>query len=182
MKYFVTILVLVSVMCINNAKSENPIRVGGELGVQLPVGDFGDGASAGFGISGIFHYYLQPQLILGGTIGYQSWGGEVDGFSWSNIPIMALINYQFNTDGLIPFVGAELGLNSFGASYEFDFFGQTQSGSTSEMYFGINLLGGIESKLNENMSWRVNAKYNIIMGDETLSFLGINAGVMYHLK
>ena len=182
MKYFVTIFVLVSVMCINTAQSQNPMRIGGELGLQLPVGDFGDAANMGFGISGIFQYYLQPQLILGGTIGYQSWGSDFEGFSYSNIPIMALLNYQFNTEGMIPFVGAELGLNSFGASAEYEYLGVTRSTSSSEMYFGISILGGVESKLNENLSWRVNAKYNIIMGDDNISFLGINAGVMYHLK
>lgn len=179
MKYLITVITFLVLVSATTVYSQNPMRIGGELGLQLPMGDFGDGASTGFGLSGIFQYYLQPQLIIGGTLGYQSWGGKTDGFSWSNIPIMGLINYQFNTEGLIPFVGAELGLNMLSTSY--DIFGFTGSSSSTE--FGINLLGGVEQRLNENLSWRVNAKYNIIMGgDGNLSFLGINAGVMYHLK
>jgi opacity protein-like surface antigen len=163
--------------------SQNPMRVGGELGVQLPMGSFGDAYNTGFGLSGIFQYEMSPEMTLGGTIGYQSWGGKVDGYSFSNIPIMGLINYKFNTTGLIPFIGAEAGLNMSSASYEFDFFGVKQSGSASETNFGINLLGGVESRMNENLSWRINAKYNIIMtSGSSTSFLGINAGLMYHLK
>ncbi|MBX3043455.1 MAG: outer membrane beta-barrel protein [Candidatus Kapabacteria bacterium] len=179
MKYFITILALVTVLTFTSVAQDgpNPMRIGGEVGLQLPVGDFGNAANAGFGISGIFQYYLQPQLIIGGTIGYQSWGTDADGFSFSNIPIMALLNYQFNTEGLIPFVGAELGFNSFGATVKF--FGETMSNSNLE--FGLNILGGIEQRINEKLSWRANAKYNIIFSDGSASYLGVNAGVMYNL-
>jgi hypothetical protein len=178
MKYFMAIFIFVVFAGTISANAQNPMRVGGELGVQLPMGDFGDGANTGFGISGIFHYHLNPNLIIGGTLGYQSWGGKSDGFSWSNIPIMGLINYMFATEGLKPFVGGELGINSTSVSY--DIFGFTGSESTTNL--GINILGGVEQQLNENLSWRVNAKYNIIFDSEdNLSFLGINAGIMYHL-
>lgn len=159
--------------------SQNPMRIGGELGVQLPMGDFGDGAGTGFGLSGIFQYEMSPEVYLGGTLGYQSFGGKVDGYSYSNIPIMALINYKFSGGNITPFIGAEAGLNMFSASYEI--FGY--KGSSSDTYFGINLLAGIESRMNPNLSWRVNAKYNIIMSSgSNATFLGINAGLMYHLK
>jgi opacity protein-like surface antigen len=179
MKYYITVIAFLVLLSTSSVYSQNPMRVGGELGIQLPMGDFGDGANTGFGLSGIFQYQLQPQIIVGGTLGYQSWGGQAEGFSWSNIPIMGLINYQFNTEGLIPFVGAELGLNMLSASY--DIFGF--SGSSSSTEFGINILGGVEQRLNENLSWRVNAKYNMILASgSNITYLGINAGVMYHLK
>lgn len=159
--------------------ANNPMRVGGEVGIQLPMGDFGDGYSTGFGLSGIFQYEMNPNLIVGGTIGYQSWGGKSDGYSASNIPLLGIINYKLNESGLIPFIGAEAGLNFLSVSY--DIFGFT--GSSSETYFGINILGGIEQRLNENLSWRINAKYNIILSSgSSTTYLGINAGVMYHLK
>ncbi len=179
MKYLITAIAFLVLVSATTVYSQNPMRVGGELGLQLPMGDFGDGANAGFGLSGIFQYQLQPQIIIGGTLGYQSWGGKTDGVSWSNIPIMGLINYQFNTEGLIPFVGAELGLNMLSSSYNIFGF----SGSSSSTEFGINILAGVEKRFNENLSWRVNAKYNIIMASgSNLTYLGINAGVMYHLK
>lgn len=161
------------------SQQPNPMRIGGELGLQLPMGDFGDAAGTGFALAGIFQYELNPNLIIGGTIGYQSFGGKSDGYSWSNIPIMGLVNYKFNPDGLIPFVGAEFGLNMLSVTVEAPFFGSYSSSSTE---LGINFLGGVEQRLNQNLSWRVNAKYNIIFNSGgNLSFLGINAGVMYHL-
>lgn len=180
MKYFLTLIALFVIVGTSQVYSNNPMRVGGELGLQLPMGDFGDGANTGFGLSGIFQYDLQPQITVGGTIGYQSWGGKTDGFSWSNIPIMGLVNYKFNTEGLIPFVGAEFGLNMLSVTVDSGFFGSFSSSSTE---IGLNLLGGVEQRINENLSWRVNAKYNIVLASgSNLTYLGINAGVMYHLK
>lgn len=177
MKIFWILCAFVFFLVFSQAEAQHPMHIGGEVGLQLPTGDFGDAANAGFGISGIFQYYLQPGLVIGGTIGYQSWGSDVDGVSFSNIPIMALLNYYFTAQGMKPFIGVELGLNA--SSSEIKFFGISQS--NSETNLGFSVLGGIETVLNEDLNLRVNAKYNIIFGDENTTFFGINAGLMYKL-
>lgn len=177
MKYFFAVLTIVILSSVLSANAQNQMRVGGEVGIQLPMGDFGDAAKTGFGISGIFHYQVEPNIIVGGTIGYQSWSGEYNMYSFSNIPIMGIFNYMFSTEKFRPFVGAELGLNSTTTSVEY--FGV--SGSDSEMNLGFNLLGGVEYDINEKLILRANVKYNIIFEDSNITFFGINAGVMYRI-
>lgn len=182
MKSFLVLLVAVALLAPGKSFAKDNMRIGGDVGIGLPTGDFGDAANMGFGLTGSFHYYIQPNLILGGTLGYYTFGGTereyfgetYDGPDFNIIPIMGLINYKFGTTGMIPFIGAELGFVSFGVSME--------SESDSEMYFGINILGGIEQKINDKLSWRATAKYNVIMTDgSNATFLSVSGGLYFKL-
>ena len=169
----------------NNIYSQNNIRVGGELGLQKPVGDFGEISNTGFGFTGIFQYSMNPNLIVGGTLGYHYWGakgiGDLLSGSFSTIPVMVLMNYKFNSPNLIPFIGCELGMNFYSTNSDIliNQIKYTQTKNYND--FGFNILAGIEQKINENMIWRINAKYNLMFDFDSYSqeFIGINAGVMY---
>ncbi len=182
MKYFAILFAVVALLATNTIEAKDNMRIGGDVGIAIPTGDMGDAANMGFGLNGSFHYYIQPNLILGGTIGYYTFGGKemeyfgetFNGPDYNIIPIMGLINYKFGNTGMIPFIGAELGFVNFGVSME--------SESDSEMYFGINILGGIEQKINDKLSWRATAKYNVIMTDgSNATFLSISGGLYFKI-
>jgi len=179
MKIFTAIFMFVALLAVGTIQAKDQMKLGGELGIGVPTGEFGDVAGVGFGLTGHFHYYIQPNLIVGGTLGYYSFAGkEIDLAGWgkvdypnsSIIPIMGLINYKFGTSGMIPFVGGELGLVTWGMEGE----------STTE--FGVNLLGGIEQAINQNLGWRATAKYNIVMTEgDNLTFFTVSGGIYFNL-
>lgn len=179
MKIFAVIFAFVALLAATNMEAKEPMKIGGELGIGVPTGDFGDLAGVGFGLTGHFHYYMQPNLIIGGTLGYYSFGGkEIDNSFFgkytyptsSIIPIMGLVNYKFGNSGMIPFIGGELGFVTWGVD------------GASETKLGINVLGGIEQEINQNLSWRATAKYNLVMTEgNNLTFFTVSGGLYFNL-
>lgn len=152
------------------------------LGLQAPIGDFADGANMGFGINLAGKYMLNDNMAVGLNLGYNRFGGEDWDFgegdykvSYSMIPITGLFEYHFGGEAIKPYVGADLGLYSFGARVKYS----GESESDSEMYFGLAPVAGILYDLNENLRLCANIKlHNVFSEGESLSWFGINAGVV----
>jgi len=165
------------------------MAVGGQAGISLPMGDFGDAANLGFGFLGNFFYGVTNDIDLTGSIGYFTWGGDVPSgsnadVSFSDVPVIAGARYYFQRQAFTPYGVAELGLHFFSGGVDFSyvdpFTGQTVSSSAdnSSTEFGLGLGGGFLYDLG-NMTLDVNAKINIVSDANHISVM---AGIRYPLK
>lgn len=179
---------LVVFMVVLSLSTSAQIRVGGQAGLAVPMGDFGDLVGMGFGFHGLFVYQLQPQLELTGLLGYTTFGSKDEAiyadYSISTIPLLAGVRYSFSEQGVNPFrpyVGAELGLQFQSVSYEVDFggfFGGRQEYSASNTEFCFAPQAGFYYELSPAIDLDVNLKLNIISDS---NYLGVNAGILYQL-
>jgi len=156
-------------------KGKMTLGVGGEFG--LPMGDFGDGYTMGFGGSGRFQYGIQDNITIYGQIAYISWSEDEDVIpsdaSSYSLEFLAGGKYGFGSG----FYGlAELGINSFGFSYDYTdpFSGQTLSFDDSESKF--MLAPGVGYMYQ---GFTVEVKYFLI--DSDLSHLRFRVGYDFAL-
>lgn len=162
---------------------ESQISIGGQLGIALPMGDFGDIANTGFGFQGLFGYALAPSIDFRATLGYFTFGGKDDiedmvDYSISDIPILVGITYKLGTLGLTPYVGAELGIHNLTVKYKV--LGYNYDASESK--FGFGLFGGVMYPVNQQISIIGDVKFTYISTEgSATNHIGINAGVMYNL-
>jgi len=75
---------------------------GATVGLQAPMGDFGDAAKLGVGINLTGKYMLKENMAVGLNLGYNRFGAEDFGFdeydikaTYSIIPITGLFEYHF---------------------------------------------------------------------------------------
>jgi hypothetical protein len=180
---------IVSVMCLlllaGVSYAQKPIGIGGAVELGVPMGDFGDAASLGFGFTGNFQYNLNPNMDLIGQVGYLMWGGKDEAptydFSWGAIPFQAGLKY-FVTQGDSRFyVGGLAGFHNFSYSAEWDdpFFGHIEA-SDSELKFGLAPIGGYEIGLNEKTTFDISARYQFV--DDDLSYFGLRGGIIYKVR
>jgi hypothetical protein len=129
----------------------------------LPTGDWSDFAGNGFGGGVGIRVPHDDRLSFRGEVGYIFYGGKdydygdfggVVEYSYSEIPIVALAEYQFNPDSPIYGLGG-VGIHRFAVSidpepdFQFD---------DSSMEFGLTLGGGF--RVNESVSGEM--RYNLI--------------------
>ena len=182
-------LLLFLFVSISNAQV-GKMSIGGQAGISLPIGSFGDAANLGFGFMGNFFYRVHKDIDLTGTIGYLNWGlntgnnSNVNG-SFSDVPVIVGGRYYFQQVGFTPYGLAELGLHfvSGGVSFSYvdPFTGKTVSsgaGAGSDTKFGLGLGGGFLYNLG-NMKLDVNAKFNIVSDANNISLM---AGIQYPLR
>lgn len=156
------------------------MTIGGDIGLAMPTGDAGDALETGFGFNGVFSYFINPQLIVTGNIGYWSFSvkGSTSGASatFSTIPVLGGIQYRFNTSKFQPFVSAEtlMFFNSWSVSYG------GMSGSESKTEFGFVPGVGAAFPVSPTVEIRAMLKYNIIFtsGSNT-TYLVIGGGVHF---
>ena len=120
-KFAVLLIALLTIVAVTDTFAQKSKRgayksgdqfIGGEVGLCVPMGDFGDVANIGFGLNGVFNYYLNSDMFLGAMIGYYTYTTDVDGWSFSNIPIVGGFYYHLTTDGTFrTFIGGEIGIN-----------------------------------------------------------------------
>ncbi len=168
MKKTVLILVLLSFFALTVNAQEGKMYVGGQVGISLPMGDFGDAANMGFGFLGNFYYGINQNIDLTGSVGYISWGTDADGASFSNVPILVGGRYYFQRSNFTPYAVAELGINNLSFTYDSGFFGDYSATSSD---FGLGIGGGFLYSLG-NMDLDVNAKINIISDSNNLTVFG----------
>ena len=149
------------------AASREEIKIGGDLGIGMPMGTFGDDFNMGFGINAVFSYFVNPQLIVTGTLGYWNYGVKnlPSGVSasFTSIPFNGGIQYRFNRGKFQPFVSAEtlLFFNSFSASAS-----GYGSSSESKTQFGFTPGFGAAFPLENDLEIRAALKYNIIFNSD----------------
>lgn len=183
-KVLFTVVLLLCVTISTNAQS-GQMAVGGGVVIAMPMGNFGDVAGMGFGATARGEYSLNKQMSIVADIGYITYGEEIDGWSYSQIPIMAGVKYYFP--------GGFYGLGQFGIhmiSWDFEyttpsyniggynFPGETISSDDSESKIGFNLGGGYETKVG-NMILDLSAQLSVI---EDANQLMLRAGLKFPLK
>lgn len=159
------------------------IGIGGTVGLTLPMGDFGNGLNTGFGFNVMGKYNLSENMAVGASVGYSSFGTDVDGYSFGVVPITALLEYSFASGPFKPYFGSDLGLYMFRS--KFTILGR--SSSSTDTYFGLAPTAGVLYDINDNLSLCGNLKYNVTFTkdaldqNQTSTWLGINAGIIYKL-
>ncbi len=165
------------------------MKAGVQIGAAIPVGDWGDWVSTGFGGIGTFHYELKPEITLTGAIGYYSFGSKNDisdligsygDYSYSVVPIVAGARYNLgkNAEKFMPYVGAELGFYLVSSSWKVSYWGYSADYDHSETEFGFSPMVGFKYNLQKNLDLDVNAKYSII---SDIGQFVVNAGVVFGL-
>jgi opacity protein-like surface antigen len=177
-------LVLISLLCISAdafSRSHKGIALGGDVGVEVPVGKFGDVASPGFGVNGVFNYFFTPDFAIRASLGYYGWGSKNSNsdLSFSDVPLQFGIEYDFNVPDFQPFIGLDFGLH-FGSwsSTGYDYYGFQTDVSESATRFGISPLAGAAINVSKDVAIKITLKYNIV---SKANFFGINGGVIYYL-
>lgn len=174
---FILLVAFFTFGTINAQKGQ--MHAGGQVGISLPMGDFGDAANLGFGFLGNFLYGVTPDIDLTGSIGYFTWGSDADNVSFSDVPLLFGGRYYFNRSEFTPYGLAQLGLHfrSFEVEKITTAFG-TFGGSTSDTEFGINLGGGFLYNMG-NLMLDVNASLNIVSDQNSINIM---AGVLFPIK
>jgi|SRR5690554_1257723 len=151
------------------------INIGAD--VALPMGDFSDISSVGFGVSGKVYYGIDNEINLIGAIGYlhftskdfEDWEGGSYSFNVNMIPVMFGFDYDFG--GF--YVEPKLGLVFASTKSEGSFMGVSYSETHSSTEFGIGLGGGYRY---ENFDFGLH--YNIV---KDLNYLGLRAAYNFNL-
>lgn len=184
MKKFSLLLMLFVLLTITTYSQKSNIMLGVDAGFGIPTGDFSNAAKLGFGLNGVFSYYLQKNLIFTGTLGYWNFGlkgnSSVVNGSHSVIPINAGIQYRFPSREYTPFIGLETFLYHFSTSIELSILGST---SDSETQFGFTPLVGIALPLQKNMEFRGQMKYVIIFtSGSNATYLNLLGGLHFWIN
>ena len=174
-KVILVVFALVGFMTMN---VQAQMAVGATVGLQVPMGDFAEGTNMGFGITVIGKYMVKDNLALGVSVGYSQFGTDVDDVNFSIRPITGLVEYHFGTEGIRPYVGADVGVYTAKANIK----SQGVNVSASESYLGFAPTGGVIFGKSESLSFMANVKYNVMLTDETSTgWIGINFGAIFQL-
>lgn len=150
MKKVIVVLAVIIMMFGFTSKSDaQQMKAGVQLGVALPIGDWSDWVSTGFGGIATFHYELKPEITLTGALGYYSFGSSSDvsnilgsygDYSYSIVPIVAGLRYNLgkSNEQFRPYVGAEIGFYMASYSYKAGYAGYTMEFDASETEFGFS--------------------------------------------
>lgn len=159
------------------------LTYGANLELAMPMGDFSDMASMGFGGSAQAEYAINEQVTGIGSIGYLMWGGKDNykdmDYSWSCIPIKAGAKYALGESGLYGVL--ELGIYMFSYEYDFEYVGfydETYhiTGDESESEIGFAPGIGYQMPFMEKYKLDFSAQYEMA-GD--FDFLGIDVGIRF---
>lgn len=174
-KIILLVLALLSFMAMN---AQAQMSVGATAGLQLPMGDFADGFKMGIGFNISGRYMLKDNLAVGANVGFTKFGGEVDGYSASIMPITGMVEYYFSEGSMRPFVGGDVGLYNYKINIDVAGF----ESSASETYLGFAPTGGVLIEKSESLSFIIKGKYHIVTTEgSSSSWLGVNAGVIFKL-
>ncbi|MBN2666180.1 MAG: porin family protein [Bacteroidales bacterium] len=179
-------VLFIAMFCLFSFTANAQITGGATLGLQAPIGDFADAANMGVGINLFGKYMLNDNMAVGANLGFNRFGAEDFGWDemdfkacYSMIPVTGLFEYHFGGNSVKPYVGADLGIYRFGMRVKYD----GESESESELYFGLAPVAGITYDINETLKFCANLKlHNVFAEGESLSWIGINAGVVIPLN
>jgi len=192
MKKILTLnLILLFCICINDTKAQES-SLGASIsrgltflkskitvdnsqgGVSLGMFKGFTNSDAQFGFNISDKYDINEKIRIGANFGYyfksyDFFGSTLRAFS---MPITGLFEYSFNDSDFSPYAGADIGIYRFGFSGG----GTTLARAT----FGLAPLVGFNYKLSDKLLLNGNLKCHFIMSTgESLSALGINAGICY---
>lgn len=158
-----------------SAFSQIELRLGAAAGI--PVGDFGQSVTAGIGIPLSGYYFFKDKIGLGLHTGYYNFITKTEGTSISIIPIALSAEYNFAKDGLIPYLGLDVGFYRYASSVTY----QATTFSSSRIYFGIGPHAGFKYMFSDNIGMNGNFKMVNIFGDAGVTFFTLDVGVVVKL-
>ncbi|HBZ00080.1 MAG TPA: hypothetical protein DEO84_02045, partial [candidate division Zixibacteria bacterium] len=139
----VFLAVLIALAFCTMAKAEVGSKgIGGALEIAMPMGDFGDQAGTGFGVTANFQYGWKPNIDLMAQLGYISWGGKSIGsydYTIHAIPLQVGAKYYFTLETNRFYVGGLIGFHRFGITVKNTSIGDI---STSEGKVSLAPMGG----------------------------------------
>ena len=171
------------------------MSVGVNAEVSVPLGDFSDIASMGFGVNGAFIYGISEVFEATGSLGFISWSRDIptitetidastDG-SFTSIPILAGVRYYFPQRNLMPYATVELGLHIFSTSDYTITISEVETNleGATDVNFGFAFGGGAVYEVSKGFKVDGSLKYNIINGDpSSLTHLTLRAGVIFDIN
>jgi len=150
------------------------ISAGAEL--ALPVGDFSNAFSVGFGATGKAFYGLTSESSITGTLGYIHFPMKSEPGISGHVGMIPLqFGYYHDFGGF--YIEPQLGLTFLNSKVEMkgmdDFFGFDFSGTSSETKFGLGLGGGYSFG-----DWDIGVRYQII---QHANFLGARVAYSFDI-
>lgn len=182
-KLAVLLSLLVMFAAFNANAQDKKMTVGITPGVVLPIGDMKDVAKMGFGASLNFGYYFTENIQAGLSAGYIMFGEKKYDLGITTVksnvkfmPIMATGSYYFIVDKPIKPYGT-IGFGMTMWKTEAKAGGITAKDDGSKLSWAVG--AGADYSLNDNMNLNLNVKYNSVMEDPALNYIGINIGAAY---
>ena len=136
--------------------------------------------TVGFGFAGTASFYVMPNLAVGGTIGYNSYGtnedidpnGDVSQSIWE---FSAHGKYMFTPGPIAPYAKATAGVFRYSA----EAFGV--SASSSEIGVGGGLGAQIRLPSSNVGFFAEGMMYNVFTEGSSTNFVGVRGGVNYYI-
>jgi len=180
----VTLLALISM----HASAQGQMSVGAGIDIMLPMGNFGNAWSTGFGGTGEFDYAFSEQgTCITGKIGYLTWSGKSlpSGISasYGAVPLLVGVKYYphlFASQAGSPIrvyghleLGFMFGSTSYSGTYTgFGYAGFGYSGSTSKTDFTIVPSVGMEIPAGPNGAVDLSIRYFDIASNGSIGLRG----------
>ncbi len=169
----------------SSSLSAQKLNVGLNGAASLPLGDFADLTTFGFGGDVSLDYYFNDKFDLGIEAGYRAFPYDpdlADGETFNLIPIQLTAGYHTDIDDWIDLYG-ELGGGIFIASSSIE-------GSESMTYGGVSPRVGLAFELTSLLFLDVNVNYNFVFSEETtnasfnpnFNWIGLNVGLLYTIN
>jgi len=173
------------------------IQAGLNIGFQIPVGNFASWYHPGFSVGAQGKYFLKENMAIGANLNFNSFHGDryhdaYNNNDWKNYASITaftgLFQYFFSTDKLKPYAGSDLGFY-FWRSQVYSYYWTNPAGHPVYDYhndhgtaLGIAPMGGVTYDVTDKLVLDANLKFNLMLTESGLNFLGINFGVLYKIK
>jgi hypothetical protein len=172
-------IILLVILFLFSVSSFSQVKITTNVGYQKTTGDFTNSYKAGLGVSGGIEYYLQDSNVAISTeVGYNKFTTLINLFGLS--PDMDILTFTggvrdfIKSEGskIYPYFGAKLGLMSSKIA---------DTGNSSVSSFIWALQAELRFQIAQGgTSIDFNIQYNnSSRNSETISFLGINAGLAF---
>lgn len=164
--------------------ADKPVTFGVSGGLSLPMGDFGEGLSSGYNITG--HVYFKPaalkSLRLRGDVSFDRFGFDgVDG-NFRSLGFVGNVVYDFPTQSssmVKPYVLGGLGLYNGKGSVELNTGVGNLDVSGSETNLGLQVGGGLAFQLSGFSTFAEAKLVNVFSEGESSRFIPITFGVRF---
>jgi len=175
------ILIAAAVLCAGSAGAQLNIDVTGAY--TMPMGDFSDSSTPGFGIGAeVFATLPMLPLEVGGRVGYNRFGAEDDfeDGSTSIIEILPSARYVFGPPLSPVKIFGQLGVGLYNWNSEFDLKNIKQTVKDDGNDFGIAIGLGVRGKVGPIPGLIALPMYHIIFTeDESTNYLALNVGIAF---
>jgi hypothetical protein len=182
------LLTLVAIFGLGTASfaQMGPVSLGVEL--ALPLGDFGDAYSLGYGLSAGYEHPVGDKLGITAQLGYimLAVDDELSDFieRAAMLPVQAGVKYYFTERGNGPYAHGQIGIHSLSVTtkdIDLGPFGTIEGESDSESYLSFAVGAGYElnNKLDIGLRFNIITPDSDIEGAEASNYIGVR--VAYNL-